>query len=134
MSPNAASSSQMVKVFFPAESQMALHVAETPGPLDLPVDLLDVIIHFRRQHATTFGATGFEHAAAIPGAHTAAKTVHANPASSFGLVCALWHSETSFKKRAQGALSSSTTQRHSLTAASLLLWSCRVPQAAERQV
>jgi 2,4-dienoyl-CoA reductase-like NADH-dependent reductase (Old Yellow Enzyme family) len=97
----------MVKVFFPAESQMALHVAETPRPLDLPIDLLDVIVHLRRQHATTFGTPGLKHPTAIPGVHTVAKTVHANTATSLGLVCALWHTETSFKKRAQGALSSS---------------------------
>jgi hypothetical protein len=105
MSPNAASSSQIVEVFFSAESQMALHVAESPGPLDLPVDLLDMIIHLRCQHSTTFGTTSLKHPSSVFGAHAVTKTVHADTAALLGLVCALWHTETSFKKRAQGALS-----------------------------
>jgi hypothetical protein len=95
----------MVEVFFPAESQMALHVAKSPGPLDLPVDLLDVIIHLRCQHSATFGPTGLKDPSPISGAHAVTKPVHADTAALLGLVCALGHTETSFKKRAQGALS-----------------------------
>jgi len=84
---------------------MALHVAEPPGPLDLPVDPLDVIIHLRCQHSATFGATSFKHPSSVFGAHAVTETMHADTAALLGLVCALWHTETSFKKRAQGALS-----------------------------
>jgi hypothetical protein len=85
---------------------MALHRSQ--HTLCFPVDFLDVVVHFDRQQLTAFGPAILQDLATTACLHPLAESMDANTATFLGLIGTFWHSRTSFKKRAQGAISHQT--------------------------
>jgi hypothetical protein len=57
----------------------------------LPADFLRVVIHADGEPLTTTQATAAQHLTPVRGCHPSAKTVDANTAANFGLVCPFGH-------------------------------------------
>src|SRR5690606_38720701 len=87
----------------------------------LPVDLLDVVVHRRREHLTALRAARLEHLAPNARAVALAKSVHANPTTFLRLVGTLWHDRFPLSKNAHKGASST------------IRWGSARPSAAARR-
>jgi hypothetical protein len=90
---------------------MTLHSGQPGNQLRFPVDFLDVVVHLGRQLLATLRPAIFQDFATTTRLHSLAESMHANATPFLGLVGAFWHSMTSFKKRAQGAISHQTSSQ-----------------------
>lgn len=73
------------------DSRGKLPPLEKTMDLTVPVGVLDVIVLRHGQAITSLGATALENPASVWGCHAGTKTVNAQTAADFRLVCTLGH-------------------------------------------